>query len=777
MFEFIKFYLSVQFISLAFIPLVFYIFKDLQDKGYFFSKAFSIFIAACLFWIFGMLHFLPNQHVILIFLALLNLILWALFIKKKYHKALKEKLKIIIFCEILFFAGFMGATLLRAFVPEIWGTEKLFEFMILNSIHNSNYFPPYDAWFGGNTLSYYHFGYIIIDFISRLSQVPTNIAFNLAISLTWALSALSIFGLVFNLHMYNTEFKKIDKSILRKACLLGFVGILFLLILGNLEGVLEFMAIHGIGGRSFYSIFGVEGLNGFKNSLHWYPDELWFWWRATRLTSSWNVMEFPFFSFLLGDLHPHLIAIPYFIVLLGIVFALVKRKVKFSFLFIKNNLVIFLALALFTGGVGAINVWYYPISIFIVSLFVFITNLKNPRRDKLFIQTIIFIVGFIFVSFLFLASFLAGSNSAVGGILPNMISTKASFMPIEAMLSSPVQIILFWLPLISIVIFNLILNTEDFLNFSYWKISSFICLLPILLWIFFIYLVLGTEGLIREIFVRPAYWYLSLFLIYSVLFMTTVKMLKSLRKTKYTDSPTVFSDVLSFTGVFLIMGAEFFYVNDVMAGRYNTLFKFYFIAWILLAISSSFYIEKIYRTVKEERRYLIGLCMVTVLIGGLIYPIIATTNRIDGSLGSLSLDGTSYAKKIMPEEYEAINWINKNIDINKNSILLEASGKDYSLDNLISAETGMPSLIGWVATHELLIRNQKNEILERLAAVEEIYTSQNEGITKGLIDKYKIKYVYVGPREIDKYGSFGMGKFDNLGKIIFKNRKVKLYKI
>lgn len=51
----------------------------------------------------------------------------------------------------------------------------------------------------------------------------------------------------------------------------------------------------------------------------WFPDRYLWWWRASRVIQDYDIVggfrevidEFPFFSFLLGDLHPHVLAIPF----------------------------------------------------------------------------------------------------------------------------------------------------------------------------------------------------------------------------------------------------------------------------------------------------------------------------------------------------------------------------------------------------------------------------------------------------------------------------------
>ena len=92
-------------------------------------------------------------------------------------------------------------------------------------------------------------------------------------------------------------------------------------IVSNLAGVLEFMRANVIGSQGFYDWIAIEGLDGPAESAtqSWYPEEFWWWFRVTRIINTfvdgrgidYTIQEFPFFSFMLGDLHPHVSAIPF----------------------------------------------------------------------------------------------------------------------------------------------------------------------------------------------------------------------------------------------------------------------------------------------------------------------------------------------------------------------------------------------------------------------------------------------------------------------------------
>ena len=131
------------------------------------------------------------------------------------------------------------------------------------------------------------------------TTVPPEIGFNVAVALVASLTCLAAFGVVYNLVAAVSN--------ARRALLLGFLGLVFVAVLSNVEGLFELMAAHGVGPKALYTWAGIDGLKlGPETSTdHWYPDKPYYWWRSTRIPSSWDIKEYPFFSMLLGDLHPH----------------------------------------------------------------------------------------------------------------------------------------------------------------------------------------------------------------------------------------------------------------------------------------------------------------------------------------------------------------------------------------------------------------------------------------------------------------------------------------
>ena len=257
----------------------------------------------------------------------------------------------VITIEVLFLTLFALMALLRAANPDITGTEKPMELAFINAILRSTSFPPNDPWLAGYSISYYYFGYVITAMLIKLTAIPSGIGFNLMISMVFALTGMGMYGLVYNIINSEGVQKWIGKhsgsrdphSPGMANILLPLFGPLFTLIISNFEGVFEFLHARGL--------FWSTGADGTLQSPFWkwldiqeltqapiQPFSWWpnrpggiIWWRASRVLSDYNMSgnwleiidEFPFFSFLLSDLHPHVLALPFATLMLALALSIV----------------------------------------------------------------------------------------------------------------------------------------------------------------------------------------------------------------------------------------------------------------------------------------------------------------------------------------------------------------------------------------------------------------------------------------------------------------------
>ena len=122
----------------------------------------------------------------------------------------------------------------------------------------------------------------------------------------------------------------------------GLLGALFVAVVSNLEGFLEFMQGLGLGSLAFWRWLDIKDLNCLNGPAYTVevancpqatglmPERFFWWWRASRVITDRDLLgnavevidEFPFFSFLLGDMHPHVLGLPFVLLVVGLALAL-----------------------------------------------------------------------------------------------------------------------------------------------------------------------------------------------------------------------------------------------------------------------------------------------------------------------------------------------------------------------------------------------------------------------------------------------------------------------
>ena len=109
--------------------------------------------------------------------------------------------------------------------------------------------------------------------------------------------------------------------------------------------------------------------------------------------------------------------------------------------------------------------------------------------------------------------------------------------------------------------------------------------------------------------------------------------------------------------------------------------------------------------------------------------------------------------------------------------MLEAVGDSYTTFNQVSVSTGLPTIEGWIV-HEWLWRGGYDKPKARQDDVQSIYESKNIDDLKRLIQKYNIKYIFIGTKESEKYPKLNEDIFKKIGgQIIFQSGKTKIYQL
>ncbi|MBI1879730.1 MAG: hypothetical protein HYR94_16165 [Chloroflexi bacterium] len=349
-------------------PLAFSLLRRLPDRGFALARPVGLLIAGYILWLGGSFRLLQN-NIGGILVALGLVLMLGLIWQWQQVRAgspsmlawLRQEWRYALSVELLFSLAFIGWTIFKAYNPNIEtaGGEKWMEITFVNGTLRSDYFPPQDPWLSGFAISYYYFGYVLMAMVTRLTGLVSTTAFNLFIPTLFAMTLTAALGIIANLvSLYqavsrstsslpisNTQSPipkghdvsnlqspisnlQMTHRLTRSAILTGFLAALFVAILGNLEGLLEVLHKAALLPPNFWVWLDIRDLKippaGPGDS--WIPDRFIWWWRGSRVLTDYTLTgqeqevidEFPFFSFLLGDVHPHVLALPFVLLVVAL---------------------------------------------------------------------------------------------------------------------------------------------------------------------------------------------------------------------------------------------------------------------------------------------------------------------------------------------------------------------------------------------------------------------------------------------------------------------------
>ena len=340
MLEVVFWYLILSLVGWLSFPLAYKLLPALADRGFAFSRSLGWLLWGYLFWLLTSLGVTRNDPggILFALAVLIGLSIWAYrtIPVGEFAAWLRNKFRLVGGIELLFLLSFIGMALVRAANPEIIGTEKPMELAFINAILHSPNFPPHDPWLSGYAISYYYFGYVLVAMLAKLAGTAGSIAFNLGITAVFAVSMVAAYGLVYNLLAGRQNLSVSPQQ--KPPLSLPLLGPLFVIIAGNLEGVLHVLHtrgllwktdVTGVLSSAFWKWLDIQDLTlPPEQPYAWVPTKFWWWWRASRVLQDYDLAgrsreiidEFPAFSYLLADLHPHVLAMPF--AFLGLALAL-----------------------------------------------------------------------------------------------------------------------------------------------------------------------------------------------------------------------------------------------------------------------------------------------------------------------------------------------------------------------------------------------------------------------------------------------------------------------
>ena len=588
--------------------------------------------------------------------------------------------------------------LIRAAVPEILGAEKFMDLAFLNSLTRGSDMPPADPWMSGRTINYYYWGYLLTAFLTKSSAVDTLVGYNLAVAtfagFSFAVAACAGFRL------------SGGRTVAAQAA--GFVSV----FAGNVTGAFDAWA------RPFAPDFD--------------------YWHASRVIGKGDTInEFPFFTFFHADLHPHLLAFPFFLA----AFVLADRWIEagradpgqgVGLPAIVRRSGPFLLVALVAGAAMAANLWNTPA---IAILLVFAGAARATRGEGL-----------------------PGPRAAFAGAL-----TGVGVFGAALVLTHPYRTS-YELPYNGIAKTHAVSGLFEFLGV--WGILFAVAAAALVV---LASAAEGEDGKRRRDLFLAAAGALSIGLALArktpalapILFLAVLACRVAWTALREKERGPLLAAFLCVLGLSIIAGCEIVHFKDSYGDklhRMNTIFKFYHQAWPLLGIGAVVLADRAWRRAKSSRGAL-ALVFAVAALAAILYPSTAAVSRLRQGDGTFSLDAGRHLERRNRGDSEAIEWLRRNAPAQ--ATLIEATGDPYTEFARVSTHTGIPSVLGW-ANHESLWRSHDPEVMERFAQVRAFYTATDPAVAEQILRRYGVTHVVVGDLERRAYSSV-----DGVGSLPF----------
>ncbi|MEI8131325.1 MAG: DUF2298 domain-containing protein [Leptolinea sp.] len=545
--------------------------------------------------------------------------------------------------------------------------------------------------------------------------------------------------------------------------------------------------------------------------------------------------EFPFFSLYLADLHPHILAMPFVFLACGfglefyfrarsgksyetglfdLIHAMFSGVIQLK---VENSTMIppmqFWGAALVLGGLSFLNTWDFPIYVGLVSAAVFLGRyLANGWEKKRLVEFLEVGISFGLAGVVLFLPFYASFSSQAGGLLPSL-----------AFFTRGIHYWVMFGVLLLPIIFGLLAvykNNPERIVIAQGVRNSLLVILGfwvamLLLGLFFV-LGTGIAGVINGKFaalissaagqffnlqgsaslrdlllnttltriISPGGW-LTIAGLLTIVWVGILWLRKGGVKTDHAsnsiineDAQSISSSTFPFVLLLIVVGTgltlfpEFFYLRDQFGWRMNTIFKFYYQTWILWSMAAAVGCYLIWHYSKTTFKWIGSLLVFTSLFVGLIYPFFGMYFRfLNLDSKSLTLDGNAYIATGNPEEVEAINFLSAA----PYGTVAEAIGGSYSGYARISTQTGLATVLGWPG-HESQWRGGAKEIGSREDDIKRLYQTKDWQETLGILQKYQIRYIYLGWMEKNLYG-VSETKFATYLVPAFRNNSVVIFEV
>jgi YYY domain-containing protein len=717
----LRWYGLLAALTWAFAPAVAWLCRALSDRGVTLARPVALLGAIYPAWLLASLGALPFGATPMLLTALAaGAVGWGPSARR--HGLDRVWLRGLLAAEAASLACFLAYLWLRGFTPAILHTEKPMDFAFLASSARAVVMPPPDPWFVGEPINYYYLGYLIHGAAARIAGAPPEVAFNLALATVVSTSAVAAFGVT-----WNVLRPRLSPPLSAAG---GLLAAFFLVLAGNLYTPLQLL-------RAPRPTWNAD----------WWDGAVGVGWRSSRIVCDGariagecrfpaveTINEFPFFSILLGDLHPHLMALPYTLVALGLAWNLARGFAASPAAGGWPLRVV--ATGATVGALYPLNAWDYPTFLLLVAVAIWFGVDRSLARAA---QPLILLA---------VASMLAW--------LPFWLAYQTPIQPVAAGAIGRV-------PLVSTLLSAVSFHTGERTSLAeYLTIFG----VPYLFGVVFVFAGLrqmgndATDALRRWApLALVAALVPAVLLSAPVIAVCGIPLLLAARELARprSDGARTAALVLFAAAWILSIGVELVYIRDAFDSRMNTLFKFYYQTWTLYALAAALAVPLLWAAIPRPawpRAALAGATALAIL-AGLAYPLVASTQWTDRFSTWQGLDGLAFAEASAPDEVAAIRWLRDAAA--PGDVILEAAGCSYYPFNRlpfnrVAAFTGLPTVIGWDG-HERQWRAGQPALLDQIPQRQRDVASIYANPQSPLRDAYGIDWLVVGDYEANNWQS------------------------
>lgn len=705
------------------------LFRSFEDKGWLFSKVLAIAVTGFLTWFLVAGKVLKFTNASCVGVSVICGVGCIILLYRQTQKEIEcyptGKMKLIIREELLFLLVFLLWTYLVGFRPQAYGTEKFMDYGFMQAMMRSDVLPAKDIWYSQGTINYYYGGQYFAVFLTRLTGSRVEVTYNLMRTFVAAMAFVLPFSLIRQMLGDRIKTKNTGRN----------------KYFPTVAGVTAGVAV-SIAGNGYFIVYRcllplINKLRGITTEVsYWFPN-------ATRYIgyrpvneNDKTISEFPSYSFILGDLHAHVVNVMFVLLVIGLLYAWMKETLRKDrreltermkaeqgdtseqlrsdvswkkHLLSPHLILVSILLGMFQWS----NYWDFVIYFVVTGAVVLFANIIQLKGKAVKVIKITFLqaVEVIVISYLVVLPFTIKFETMVQGVA--LAQYHSMLYQLAVIWGLPVMITL----LLIITVLTEVLKKKEKTSFHR--------------------------------------------------FLAGIAI------------PDLFAVLAGLCAIGLVFLPEVVYVRDIYEQGYaraNTMFKLTYQAYILFGLVMGYAIYRLLLISRQKVLQILaglGLLLLIWTVGYFGDAVYSWFGEVWNPSEYQGLDAEGYLETDFSEDAQAIYWLKDNVE--GSPVVLEANGDSYTGYERVSASTGLPTVLGWYV-HEQLWRNDVEDLNQKSADIQNIYTWNSEELVRNLLEHYDVSYIFVGSKEREKYGdALNNTVLKSMGTVAFEDEETGTY--